>query len=110
MAAPPPTAAVAQTGRAKSLGVTLPEPFLQVAFLPLPVIPHLKLTDKGITVIPVHHGSAPRFKVPEAHAANALQKLGLTNTSAATFIARAPSCARTINSIVWSTTGPSWVR
>ncbi|HLW91786.1 MAG TPA: adenine deaminase [Roseiarcus sp.] len=33
---------------AKSLGVTLPEPFLQVAFLPLPVIPHLKITDKGL--------------------------------------------------------------
>jgi adenine deaminase len=33
---------------AKSLGVTLAEPFLQVAFLPLPVIPHLKITDKGI--------------------------------------------------------------
>ncbi|HEX4766443.1 MAG TPA: adenine deaminase [Lichenihabitans sp.] len=33
---------------AKALGVTLPEPFLQVAFLPLPVIPHLKITDKGL--------------------------------------------------------------
>ena len=33
---------------AKGLGVTLPEPFLQVAFLPLPVIPHLKITDKGL--------------------------------------------------------------
>jgi adenine deaminase len=33
---------------AKSLGVVLPEPFLQVAFLPLPVIPHLKITDKGL--------------------------------------------------------------
>ena len=33
---------------AQSLGVTLPEPFLQVAFLPLPVIPHLKITDKGL--------------------------------------------------------------
>ena len=33
---------------AKSLGTILPEPFLQVAFLPLPVIPHLKLTDKGM--------------------------------------------------------------
>jgi adenine deaminase len=33
---------------AKRLGVTLPEPFLQVAFLPLPVIPHLKITDKGL--------------------------------------------------------------
>lgn len=26
------------------------------------------LLDAGITVIPVHHGSAPRFKVPDAHA------------------------------------------
>ncbi len=26
------------------------------------------LLDAGITVIPVHHGSAPRFTVPEAHA------------------------------------------
>ena len=26
------------------------------------------LLDAGITVIPVHHGSAPRFKVPEANA------------------------------------------
>jgi adenine deaminase len=33
---------------AKSLGVTLPEPFLQVAFLTLPVIPHLKITDRGL--------------------------------------------------------------
>jgi len=33
---------------AKALGVVLPEPFLQVAFLPLPVIPHLKITDKGM--------------------------------------------------------------
>jgi adenine deaminase len=33
---------------ARSLGVTLPEPFLQVAFLPLPVIPHLKITDMGL--------------------------------------------------------------
>jgi adenine deaminase len=33
---------------AKGLGVTLTEPFLQVAFLPLPVIPHLKLTDMGL--------------------------------------------------------------
>jgi adenine deaminase len=31
-----------------SLGVTLAEPFLQVAFLPLPVIPHLKITDLGL--------------------------------------------------------------
>ncbi len=33
---------------AKSLGTILQEPFLQVAFLPLPVIPHLKITDRGI--------------------------------------------------------------
>jgi hypothetical protein len=26
----------------------LAEPFLQVAFLTLPVIPHLKITDKGL--------------------------------------------------------------
>jgi len=34
--------------RQEALGVTLAEPFLQVAFLPLPVIPHLKITDKGM--------------------------------------------------------------
>ena len=33
---------------ARALGCTLPEPFLQVAFLPLPVIPHLKITDRGL--------------------------------------------------------------
>ena len=33
---------------AKALGVTLAEPFLQVAFLTLPVIPQLKITDKGL--------------------------------------------------------------
>lgn len=33
---------------AKALGCTLPEPFLQVAFLALPVIPHLKMTDYGL--------------------------------------------------------------
>ena len=33
---------------ARDLGVTLAEPFLQVAFLPLPVIPHLKITDLGM--------------------------------------------------------------
>jgi len=33
---------------ARTLGVTLAEPFLQVAFLPLPVIPHLKITDRGM--------------------------------------------------------------
>jgi adenine deaminase len=33
---------------AKALGVVLAEPFLQVAFLPLPVIPHLKISDRGM--------------------------------------------------------------
>ncbi|WP_279482214.1 adenine deaminase [Aureimonas sp. SK2] len=33
---------------ARALGCTLPEPFLQLAFLALPVIPHLKLTDRGL--------------------------------------------------------------
>jgi adenine deaminase len=33
---------------AYALGCVLPEPFLQVAFLALPVIPHLKMTDRGL--------------------------------------------------------------
>ncbi|AKO96308.1 adenine deaminase [Marinovum algicola DG 898] len=33
---------------AQSLGVTLEEPFLQLAFLALPVIPALKITDRGM--------------------------------------------------------------
>ena len=33
---------------AKSLGVVLEEPFLQLAFLALPVIPALKITDRGM--------------------------------------------------------------
>lgn len=32
----------------RDLGCELPEPFLQLAFLSLPVIPSLKLTDKGL--------------------------------------------------------------
>jgi adenine deaminase len=32
----------------RAMGCALGEPFLQLAFLPLPVIPHLKLTDKGL--------------------------------------------------------------
>jgi adenine deaminase len=31
-----------------AMGCSLPEPFLQLAFLPLPVIPHLKITDFGL--------------------------------------------------------------
>jgi adenine deaminase len=41
-------ALVALRGAARSLGVTLDEPFLQLAFLALPVIPHLKITDMGL--------------------------------------------------------------
>jgi adenine deaminase len=33
---------------ARTLGVTLEEPFLQLAFLALPVIPALKITDRGM--------------------------------------------------------------
>jgi adenine deaminase len=33
---------------ARTLGVVLEEPFLQLAFLALPVIPHLKITDHGM--------------------------------------------------------------
>jgi adenine deaminase len=32
----------------KELGITLDEPFIQMAFLALPVIPSIKLTDKGL--------------------------------------------------------------
>ena len=35
-------------GAARSLGITLDEPFLQLAFLALPVIPALKITDHGM--------------------------------------------------------------
>ncbi len=34
--------------KALALGSRLEEPFLQIAFLPLPVIPHLKITDRGL--------------------------------------------------------------
>ncbi|MFE3836848.1 adenine deaminase [Pseudogemmobacter sonorensis] len=39
---------VALRAAARALGVTLEEPFLQLAFLALPVIPHLKITDHGL--------------------------------------------------------------
>lgn len=39
---------VALRAAAKSLGVTLGEPFLQLSFLALPVIPALKITDRGL--------------------------------------------------------------
>jgi adenine deaminase len=39
---------VALRAAAKGLGVVLEEPFLQLAFLALPVIPALKITDRGM--------------------------------------------------------------
>lgn len=42
------TRLVALRAAAASLGVVLEEPFLQLAFLALPVIPHLKITDHGM--------------------------------------------------------------
>ena len=39
---------VALRAAAKELGVVLQEPFLQLAFLALPVIPALKITDRGM--------------------------------------------------------------
>ena len=41
-------ALIALRAAARTLGVTLEEPFLQLAFLCLPVIPHLKITDLGL--------------------------------------------------------------
>jgi adenine deaminase len=39
----------------RSIGCTLPEPFLQLAFLSLPVIPSLKLTDRGLMDVDAFH-------------------------------------------------------
>lgn len=39
---------IALRAAAAALGCVLSEPFLQVAFLPLAVIPHLKITDHGL--------------------------------------------------------------
>ena len=39
---------IALRAAARSLGVVLEEPFLQLAFLALPVIPALKITDRGM--------------------------------------------------------------
>lgn len=33
---------------AKSLGCKLPDPFMTLSFISLPVIPELKITDKGL--------------------------------------------------------------
>ncbi|MFV0293734.1 MAG: adenine deaminase [Paracoccus sp. (in: a-proteobacteria)] len=42
------TALIALRNAARDLGIVLHEPFLQLAFLALPVIPHLKITDHGM--------------------------------------------------------------
>lgn len=39
----------------KAIGCQLPEPFLQLAFLSLPVIPSLKLTDRGLMDVDAFH-------------------------------------------------------
>lgn len=41
-------ALIALRRAARDLGIVLHEPFLQLAFLALPVIPHLKITDHGM--------------------------------------------------------------
>ena len=35
-------------GAAKDLGCSIPDPFMTMSFLALPVIPKLKLTDRGL--------------------------------------------------------------
>jgi adenine deaminase len=47
---------------ARALGVRLEEPFLQLAFLALPVIPHLKITDRGLVDV-------DRFAIVDPHMA-----------------------------------------
>jgi adenine deaminase len=44
---------------ARSLGCTLDEPFLQLSFLPLPVIPDLKITDKGLVDVRLFNFVSP---------------------------------------------------
>jgi adenine deaminase len=39
---------IALRAAVREMGCPLAEPFLQLAFLPLPVIPHLKITDMGL--------------------------------------------------------------
>ncbi len=46
-----PTVSAAQTAlhcAAEDIGCILPEPFVTMSFISLPVIPHLKITDKGL--------------------------------------------------------------
>ena len=44
---------VTLTAAAHALGCTLPEPLMTMSFLALPVIPSLKLTDKGLVDVGV---------------------------------------------------------
>ncbi|MFN3279467.1 MAG: adenine deaminase C-terminal domain-containing protein, partial [Paracoccus hibiscisoli] len=44
---------------ARTLGTTLDEPFLQLAFLALPVIPALKITDRGMVDVTAFEIIAP---------------------------------------------------
>jgi adenine deaminase len=50
---------------AESLGCALPEPFMALSFLSLPVIPELKLTDRGLVDVRTFH-HVPLF-VQEVH-------------------------------------------
>jgi hypothetical protein len=45
---------------ARGIGCTFEEPLLQLAFLPLPVIPHLKLTDRLRRSMPRRRPQAAR--------------------------------------------------
>ncbi|MGB4443534.1 MAG: adenine deaminase C-terminal domain-containing protein, partial [Dethiobacteria bacterium] len=50
---PEPAAKVAAalarvTAAAQALGAAPPQPFLTLSFLALPVVPHLKITDRGL--------------------------------------------------------------
>ena len=44
----------------RAIGCLLPEPFLQLAFLSLPVIPSLKLTDRGLVDVELFRIIDPR--------------------------------------------------
>jgi len=56
----------ALTAAAQALGCTLPDPLMTMSFLALPVIPSLKLTDRGLVdvnrfaIVPLFGESAPR--------------------------------------------------
>lgn len=46
-------------GAAKDIGCQLHEPFLQLSFLALPVIPHIKITDRGLVDVDVFKVVSP---------------------------------------------------